>query len=240
MTGTGTRIVCGTSGFSFAEWKGTFYPEGLAEGAMLSFYGRELPVVEINNTFYRLPSPRILGEWAAAVPETFRFCLKASQRITHYARLAGAKELVDRFFFAKQALGPKAGPSLFQLPPQMKKDVGRLRAFFDDVPVGERLVFELGSRSWFDDEVYEVLRSRGATACIVDDEKRPMTLVRTAPFAYLRLRRPEYTDAELQGWLTALNDAGYEEAFVFFKHEEAGAGPRLAKRMLALAQPTSA
>jgi uncharacterized protein YecE (DUF72 family) len=176
------ELRVGTSGFSYVPWKGVFYPEKLKNDAMLKFYAGVFSAVEINNTFYRLPAESMLAKWKGEVPDTFRFCLKMSQRVTHHAKLVDTKELTDRFFAAKRALGALAGPSLIQLPPYLKKDVARLETFLAQIDPGEPLVFEFGSQTWMDEDVYTVLRARGASVCLVDDEKRPFQWVQTAPF----------------------------------------------------------
>src|SRR5664279_3634220 len=160
------RVLAGTSGFSYKEWKGSFYPEDLAADAMLSYYSERLPAVEINNTFYRMPKPALLEGWAAQVPEAFRFVLKASQRITHHKRLKEAGDEVAYFFGVAATLGERLGPALFQLPPNLKKDLPRLEAFLGTIPERRRAAFEFRHASWFEEDVFEALRTRGAALCI--------------------------------------------------------------------------
>jgi uncharacterized protein YecE (DUF72 family) len=226
----------GTSGFSYKEWKGPFYPDDLANADMLRFYAQRLPAVEINNTFYRMPKASVLEGWAAQVPEDFRFAIKASRRITHIKRL---KEPVDETRYLLDtlgALGARLGVVLFQLPPNLKKDLARLDAFL--ALLGRRVpaAFEFRHESWEDDEVAACLAARGAALVAAETEEREDTPLRaTAGFTYLRLRKMAYTEAELRAWLARLEDLRVEEAFVFFKHEDAGAGPRLAAELLSLA-----
>jgi uncharacterized protein YecE (DUF72 family) len=226
------RVLAGTSGFSYKEWKGSFYPEDLAAEKMLQFYSQRLPAVEINNTFYRMPKPALLESWAAQVPEEFRFVLKASQRITHHKRLKEAGEEVAYFFRVASTLGGRLGPALFQLPPNLKKDLPRLTDFLALLPADARAAFEFRHASWFEDDVYEALRARGAALCIAEDEELATPLVPTAGWGYLRLRRQDYGDADVASWAERLRAQTWSEAYVFFKHEDAGAGPRLAAQLL--------
>jgi uncharacterized protein YecE (DUF72 family) len=230
------RVRVGTSGYSYKAWKGTFYPEDLPDAGMLAHYAGRLPTVEINNTFYRMPSRSVLARWAEEVPQDFCFVLKASQRITHQRRLTAASA-PDVAYFVETAstLGPRLGPLLFQLPPFLKKDAGRLREFLALLPQGTRAAFEFRHASWFDDEVYSVLRDGGATLCSADtdesgDEGAPV--VPTAAWGYLRLRRAEYGQADLGAWAERIQSQPWDEAFVFFKHEDAGKGPALAARLI--------
>lgn len=231
-----TTFHVGTSGFSYDEWIGTFYPEDLPKKRMLEHYASQFGTVEINNTFYRLPSPKLLGDWKERVPEGFQFCLKMAQKVTHFGRLKveSVEEAVRYFFETKKVLGTSAGPTLIQLPPNMKKDSARLRDFFALIPNGERFVMEFGSSTWLEDDVLDLLRAREASLCIVDDDKHTQDLLKTAPFGYFRLRRVEYTDKALADWKKRIVEAGYREAHIFFKHEDEGTGPKLAKRFLAL------
>ncbi len=226
------RVLAGTSGFSYKEWKGSFYPEELAAGEMLSFYAGRLPAVEINNTFYRMPKPALLSAWSEQVPPEFRFVLKASQRITHRKRLKDAGEEVAYFFATAATLGERLGPSLFQLPPNLKKDLPRLETFLGVLPDGARAAFEFRHASWFDDEVFEALRTRGAALCVAEDEELATPLVATAGWGYLRLRRQDYDDAAVAAWADRVRGQAWGEAYVFFKHEDAGSGPRLAAEFL--------
>jgi uncharacterized protein YecE (DUF72 family) len=224
------KVVTGTSGFSYPEWKGSFYPADLPQARMLPYYASRLGAVEINNTFYRMPSEKLLSGWAAQAPPGFSFILKASQRITHQKRLKDAGELVDLFFATASVLGERLGPVLFQLPPNMKKDAARLQDFLALLPSDRRAAFEFRHPSWFDEETYTLLRARGAALCIAEAEDLSTPLVATAGWGYLRLRRQDYDDAMLHAWAERLRAQAWSEAYVFFKHEDAAAGPRLAAR----------
>jgi uncharacterized protein YecE (DUF72 family) len=222
----------GTSGFSYDPWKGVFYPEKIKKDAMLTFYANVFNTVEINNTFYRMPTETLLAGWQTQVPAGFRFAIKTPQRITHIGRLKEVQDPSARFFEVKKVLGEQNGPTLVQLPPNMKIDLDRLSAFLALVPEHERLVFEFGNASWLEAETYAVLRAFGrACLCVVDDEKDRATLVSLGDFAYARLRREVYSDAELEDWTARLREIGTKEQWLFFKHEDAGTGPKLAQRM---------
>ena len=226
------ELCVGTSGFSYKQWKGPFYPEALPASQMLHYYAERLPAVEINNTFYRMPRASVLEGWAAQVPESFRFSIKASRRITHLRRLKEASEETDYLLGALATLGERLGVVLFQLPPNLKKDLARLEAFLELVGGRVPAAFEFRNPSWHDDEVADCLRAHGAALCCTDSDEQAGSLVVTAPFAYLRLRRPAYEGPELEVWAATLRAAAVERAFVFFKHEDAGAGPRLATAFL--------
>ena len=226
------RVLAGTSGFSYKEWKGSFYPEDLPAEDMLAYYSARLPAVEINNTFYRMPKPSMLEGWAAQVPAEFRFILKASQRITHRKRLKEAGDEVAYFFQTAATLGERMGPTLFQLPPNLKKDLPRLESFLTVLPEGARAAFEFRHGSWFEEDVFSVLRTHGSALCIAEDEELATPLVATAPWGYLRLRRQDYDDAAVAGWAEKVRAQPWAEAYVFFKHEDAGSGPKLAAEFL--------
>ncbi|MDH3201677.1 MAG: DUF72 domain-containing protein [Myxococcales bacterium] len=229
------RIRAGTSGFSYKEWKGPFYPEKLPANEMLGYYAERLSTVEINNTFYRMPKPSMLEGWVAKVPEDFVFVLKASRKITHSGRLKDVGDSVDYLWSVAGTLGPHLGPILFQLPPFLKKDVERLRDFMGILPDGMRAAFEFRHESWFDDDTYTALRKGGHTLCLADTEKIELPeIVSTTDWGYLRLRREDYSDQALRAWKAAIVAQSWDEAFVFFKHEDEGAAPRLAKRLLTL------
>ena len=232
------ELHVGTSGYSYKEWKGSFYPDDLAAKDMLAYYGERLSAVEINNTFYRLPKSSVLENWSSQVPDTFRFSIKASRRITHFARLkAEAQDPTEYLISTLAALGPKLGVVLFQMPPNLKKDVERLRAFLEMLPEGTPSAFEFRHESWADDEVHDALRARGMAMVIADTEDSEVDgpMVTTAPWGYLRLRRPDYSEEDLSRWVERLADTGWQRAFVFFKHEDEGAGPKLAARFRAIA-----
>ena len=221
----------GTSGFSYKEWRGTFYPEKLPPARMLEHYSRTLSSVEINSTFYRLPRVETLEKWASQTPPSFSFVLKASRRITHMKRLRDAEEPLEYLTrTATDGLGDRMGPILFQLPPFLRADVVRLREFLALLPANVRAAFEFRHESWQSDEVYQALADAAAALVIADTGDGEPPVVGTAPFGYARLRRPGYSRAELEGWAAALRRARWREAFVFFKHEDEGAGPRMAMR----------
>jgi uncharacterized protein YecE (DUF72 family) len=230
------RILVGTSGFSFPEWKGAFYPDGMADADLLRFYADQLGAVEINNTFYRMPKSSVMTKWASDVPDGFRFAIKASRRITHHAKLADCGELLGYLWGSIQKLGDRLGPVLFQLPPYLREDVALLRAFLAELPAGLRAAFEFGHESWHADAVVAALREHGAAACVSDKEKRPNPLwAATADWGYVRLFRPGYEDAELERCAQRIRDSGWQETFVFCKHELDGAGPELARRFRRIA-----
>jgi uncharacterized protein YecE (DUF72 family) len=230
------RAYVGTSGFSYKEWKGSFYPEKLPNASMLGYYAERLGTVEINNTFYRLPRASVLAGWAGTVPDDFRFAVKASRRITHFQKLADAGELLGYLFEVLKALGSKLGPVLFQLPPTFRADAPLLQAFLAQLPAGTRAAFEFRHPSWFDDAIYGVLEAHGAALVggDLDESERSPPLVRTSGFTYLRLRRESesYSARELEEWAERISGLGVAEAFVYFKHEVLG--PELAKQLMTL------
>lgn len=224
------RVLLGTSGYNYEAWRGTFYPEDLPKSGMLSYYASRFATVEINYSFYRRPTPKILESWASQTPPTFRFVLKAWQRITHQLRLKDAGEALTSFCQTADTLGPKLGPILFQLPPFLKKDAPRLRDFLAQVPSGVRAAFEFRDASWFDDEVAEALRAANAALCIADSEELSSPLWNTAPFGYFRLRRQDYDPTALASWSQRIREGGFsDEVFVFFKHEDRARGTELAR-----------
>jgi len=229
-------LYVGTSGYSYKEWKGTFYPKDLPAKGMLHYYGERFRTVEINNTFYRMPKTSVLESWAAEVPADFKFVLKASQRITHMQRLKDAADSVSYLLETAGTLQERLGPLLFQLPPNMKKDAPRLRDFLALLPRG-RAAFEFRHVSWFDDEVFGLLRDQRAALCIAEAEAGvEVPFVSTADFGYLRLRMPDYGDAELLTWMNRVRQQEWGDAFVFFKHEDEGKGPQMAGRFMELAK----
>ena len=228
------RVLAGTSGFSYKEWKGSFYPEDLPADQMLRHYAGQLPAVEINNTFYRMPKASLLAQWAEQVPDGFRFVLKASQQITHRLRLKDAAQPVSYFFDVASTLGDRLGPALFQLPPNLKKDLPRLKDFLALLPPASRCAFEFRHESWFDEEIFAALAERSAALCVAEDEDLATPLRATAGWGYLRLRRQDYDEAALAGWAKKVSAEEWDEAYVFFKHEDGGAGPKLARRFLEL------
>ena len=237
LTDEGTmNFFVGTSGYSYKEWKGSFYPEDLPASQMLRFYGERLRTVEINNTFYRMPKVSVVEAWAAEVPESFRFVLKASQRITHMKRLKDAAEPLAYFLEVAGVLKKRLGPLLFQLPPNFKKDSPRLEAFLSTLPADRKAAFEFRHASWFDPEVFGLLREHGAALCIAEaEEDLEVPFEATAGWGYLRLRRADYDDAELAAWAARVRQQSWTDAYVFFKHEDEGKAPVLARRFLELA-----
>jgi uncharacterized protein YecE (DUF72 family) len=227
------RVLVGTSGYNYPEWKGTFYPAKLPAAKMLSYYAERLPAVEINYTFYRMPNAKTVAGWTDATPPQFIFVLKAPRRITHDGRLKFVDKPLAYFCETAAGLGAKLGPLLFQLPPNFKKDVERLRDFLPLISV-ERCAFEFRHASWFSDDVYELLRARNAALCIADTEEATTPLVATADFGYFRLRDEGYSKKALAKWAETLRELGrgWKDAFVFFKHEEAGIGAKLAQRFV--------
>ena len=228
------RFHVGTSGYAYAEWKGRFYPEKLPAKQMLAFYAQRFLTVEINSTFRTMPAASVIESWGSEVPSHFRFVLKAPQRITHIKRLKGAGRLVSSLFKSASALKQRLGPILFQLPPNFKKDVPRLRAFLKHVPPRCRAAFEFRHASWFDDSVFDLLRDRGAALCVADAEELEAPFVATTDWGYLRLRRANYSRATLKKWAERIQRQNWQDAFVFFKHEDTGTGPKLATRLLEL------
>ena len=228
------NVLVGTSGYSYKEWKGRFYPQDLKEAGMLRFYAERFRTVEINNSFYRMPSPELVARWEGEVPAGFRFVLKAPRRITHEKRLLDVADTVQRFLDVASRLGAKQGPLLFQLPPYFKKDTARLRDFLALVPGPARAAFEFRDPSWEDEEVAETLRAAGAALCLADTDEGPAApvLVSTADWGYLRLRRTDYDDEALRAWAARIRAQPWTDAFVFFKHEDEGRGPDLAARLV--------
>lgn len=235
------NLHVGTSGYSYKEWKGTFYPEKLPAKEMLSYYASRLPAVEINNTFYRLPQRSVLENWKEQVPATFRFAVKASQKITHFKRLKDVEEETKYLLETAAALEDRLGPLLFQLPPNFKKDLQRLETFLDGLPLGTRAAFEFRHQTWLDDDVLQLLSSKNQALCISDTDDQPATHIdKTSDWGYLRLRRVNYSEVNLVDWLQRVRGQNWAEAFIFFKHEDEGTGPKLAAEFLNLAAVASA
>jgi len=217
-----SRILAGASGYSFKEWKGVFYPDKCKPEEMLPFYSARLPTVEINNTFYRMPKASVLEDWKNTVPEGFRFGIKASRRITHMSRIK-AESSVEPLQYLYQnlaALGEKRGPTLFQLPPNLKKDLPRLEAFLALLPADHRAAFEFRNDEWFDDDVYAALKAAGASLVLSErEDNAPPPLVETAPMGYVRLRLENYSDDDLKAWADRLNATAWKQIYVYFMHE---------------------
>jgi uncharacterized protein YecE (DUF72 family) len=226
------KLRVGTSGFDYDEWKGSFYPEKLPAAKRLGFYAERFDTVEINATFYRMPSPGVLAGWGAGTPAGFTFVLKAPQRITHFARLRDVDEPLRHFCDTARTLGPKLGPLLFQLPPNFPKDLARLGDVLAQLPPDLPTAFEFRHDSWLSDDVYARLRARNAALCVADTETHTTPMVQTADFGYVRLRAEGYVEGDLARWVEAIGAAGarWRAAYVFFKHEASGTGPAFARK----------
>jgi uncharacterized protein YecE (DUF72 family) len=229
------QFFVGTSGYSYKEWKGSFYPEKLPQKEMLSFYARRFSTVEVNNTFYRMPSPKVLESWAEQVPNDFRFVLKAPQAITHFKRLRDVQEPTGQFLGIASVLKERQGPLLFQLPPNLKKDVPRLERFLNLIKDGTSTAIEFRHESWFEEDVFSLLRAKACALCVADADDLPsVDLINTAQFGILRLRRARYSKRQLAEWIDKVNSQNWDEVYVFFKHEDTGTGPKLAARFTEL------
>jgi len=230
------RLCVGTSGYNFPEWKGSFYPPKLPTSKWLEYYASKLGTVEINYTFYRMPTPKIVAGWDAVTPPTFTFVLKAPQRITHIARLQNIDENLRFFLETARTLGQKLGPILFQLPPNFKKDLDRLGDVLTQFPPDLKCAWEFRHASWFDAETYEVLRTGNAALCVADTDEATTPLEPTADFGYVRLRDEGYTKQSMEDWVAKVREMGkaWTDAYVFFKHEGKGEGPKLAAKFAAL------
>ena len=228
------NVWVGTSGYNYPEWKGSFYPDTLPAAKMLPYYAERFPTVEINYTFYRAPNEKILNGWSAATPERFKLTLKAPKRITHDRRLKDCADAVRQFLETAAVLGPKLGALLFQLPPNLKKDLALFDAFLDTFPPKVCAAFEFRHPSWFDDDVWSRLRARGLALCVADSEKLSAPVEITAPYAYFRLRDEGYTPEDIEKWAGVVKglDGRCEDVFVYFKHEEAGKGPEFGKALM--------
>jgi uncharacterized protein YecE (DUF72 family) len=226
-------LVVGTSGFSYPAWRGSFYPEKLPAAGMLGFYAGVFAAVEINNTFYRMPAPALLEGWREHTPPSFRFALKAPQQITHRLRLKDAADAAGEFVRRSASLGEKRGPLLFQLPPNLKADLPRLATFLAALPGGIEPAFEFRHASWFQDATWELLRAHRTALCIAQTDDLDTPLVATASFGYVRLRREDYARDELVAWARRLRGIeGWQRAYVFVKHDEAGRAPALARMLM--------
>ena len=226
------RLLAGTSGFAYKEWKGSFYPDDIKSADMLRYYASQFPTVEINNTFYRMPNEQTLRGWAEQVPQGFTFVLKATQRITHQKRLRDADEPLRIMLTVAAALGPALGPFLFQLPPNLKLDLPRLTDFLALLPPTIRAAFEFRHKSWHDDQVFDALRTHNAALCIADTLEDATPFVSTTDWGYLRLRREQYEPGDLAEWAGRIHAQPWTDAYVFFKHEDEGTGPRLARAFI--------
>ncbi len=230
------HLHVGTSGYYYPKWKGSFYPQSLPAKQMLKYYAEQFRDVEINYTFKNLLTESTLETWKSQVPADFTFALKAPERITHIKRLKGVDEVITQFFEIAGELGNRLGPTLFQLPPNFKKDASRLQEFIELLPSNRRAAMEFRHASWFDEEVFDLLRKHRVALCIAeekDDLKVPC--VATADWGYVRLRRDNYSGPELKTWMTQIMKQDWKETFVFFKHDDEGKGPKLAKMFMELA-----
>jgi uncharacterized protein YecE (DUF72 family) len=233
------HVLSGTSGFSYDEWHGRFYPAELPANERLTHYSARLASVEINNTFYQTPKAALLERWRDATGPDFRFALKAPRRISHVQRLKGSAEALGYFWSAASVLGEKLGPVLFQLPPFARKDLPLLADFLAILPSGLRPAFEFRNPSWFEDDVYELLSSRGAALCAgdSDEDARSPPLVATTDFGYLRLRAPSYDAPALRAWYERIRAEPWQRAYVYLKHEVIG--PEYAEFLQALTRGES-
>ena len=224
-------IWIGTSGYNYPEWKGHFYPADLPAAKMLPYYAARFPTVEINYTFYRMPNEKLVGGWAAQTPAPYKLTLKAPRRITHDSRLKNCGELVGGFCQVAATLGDKLGTLLFQLPPNLKKDLGLFDTFLEQLPPRVRAAFEFRHESWHDEEIVERLRVRNLALCVADSEKMATPLHVTADYAYFRLRDEGYTPDDINRWADDIAEktAGCREVYVYFKHEDEGKGPEFAR-----------
>ena len=237
MSTRSTKFIVGTSGYSYREWKPSFYPAKLSAKDMLAFYAERFATVELNSTFRSMPEAGAFEAWAAQVPASFRFAIKAPQTITHRKRLKETDAATDELLAACSVLKRRQGPLLFQLPPNFKKDLPRLDAFLKHFGKRAKGAFEFRHESWLDDEVFACLRKHKVALCIADADDLPAPrLLATAPFGYVRLRRDRYTTAQLKKWVERLRALSWTEAFVYFKHDDAGEGPKFAARFRKLAE----
>lgn len=229
------ELFIGTSGYSYPQWKGTFYPSDLPNARMLEYYSGIFRTTELNNTFYRFPSVSALEGWRSTTPDGFRFSVKANQRITHHGRLKDVEETTRDFVDRCGELGDRLGVILFQLPPYLKRDDGRLADFLDALPPGARYAMEFRDEGWFDDAVFDRLSDAGVALCLAEaDELAPPRVV-TADFAYLRLRKERYSEAELTGWSGWIDERLSEgrDVFAYIKHDEGGVAAEYAERLAA-------
>jgi uncharacterized protein YecE (DUF72 family) len=227
-------VWVGTSGYNYPEWKGSFYPPTLPAAKMLPYYAARFPTVEINYTFYRMPTEKLVSGWAAQTPSPYKLTLKAPRRITHDSRRRNCGELVKAFCGVAGTLGDKLGALLFQLPPSAKKDVALLDAFLDDLPPKVCAAFEFRHASWLDDEIFDHLAARNLALCVADSEKMSTPVRVTADYTYFRLRDEGYSPDDIARWAGTIAAAtsGCREVFVYFKHEEQGKGPELARMLI--------
>jgi len=222
-------IYVGTSGYSYKEWKGSFYPTNISSKDMLSYYAERLQAVELNNTFYRSPQPSIVESWKAQVPENFRFTMKAPQSITHFRRLKDAGAVTQSMLKTVSALEDRLGAVLFRFPEDMEKDLERLKTFLKDLPAETRAAFDFRHPTWFDEDVLALLRSQNRVSCVCDRDDRPANHIdKTADWGYVRLRRVNYSESDLAEWIKRVRAQHWKDTYVFFKHDDEATGPKLA------------
>jgi len=224
----------GTSGYNYPEWRGSFYPEKFPTGKMLAYYAERFDTVEVNYTFYRMPTEKLLAGWAQGTPDGFAFTLKAPRRITHDSKLQRCDELTQAFVRIAGTLGTKLGVLLFQLPPNFQRNDAVLCAFLQTLPAGTRAAFEFRHESWHDEAVFAALRARNLALCIADSEKMSTPVVATADYSYFRLRDEGYQPDDVARWGGTIGAMpGIRESFVYLKHEEQGKGPEFARILMA-------
>jgi uncharacterized protein YecE (DUF72 family) len=229
------KLYVGTSGYSYKEWKGSFYPQDISASQMLSYYASHLPAVELNNTYYRLPEHSTVENWRTQVPKNFRFSVKAPQSITLFRRLKDVGWQTKRLLETASVLEDRLGALLFRMPEDMKKDLERLESFLKELPKDTPAAFEFRHQTWFDDEVFELLRSYNRVLVVSDTDEIPTNHIdKTADWGYVRLRRVRYSKADLAAWVKRIRAQKWKTAFVFFKHEDEGTGPKLAAQFINL------
>lgn len=222
-------LYVGTSGYSYKEWKGSFYPANLLPKDMLSYYSERFKAVELNNTFYRLPKPETIESWKAQTPKNFRFSAKVSQGITHFSRLKDATAATRTMLNAMSAFEDRLAAVLFRMPEDFEKDLKRLEIFLKNLPADTPAVFEFRHASWFDEDVLALLRSQNRVLCISDRDEMPVDHIdKTADWGYVRLRRVNYSESDLKTWIKLIKAQKWKDTYVFFKHEDEGTGPKLA------------
>jgi len=224
----------GTSGYQYTAWRGVFYPDKMPTAKMLSFYAEQFPTTEINYSFHRIPNPKTIENWFESTPDHFRFGLKAPQKITHWSKLRDCADTLNYFLSVVSDLRPKLGPILFQLPPTLKMERALLADFLGTFPKGIQAAFEFRHQTWFSDEIFSLMQEHNIALCIAESSEFAAPLVATANFGYLRLRREDYAEADIRRWAdyARTQTDRWESAFVYFKHEESGIGPRLAKEFI--------
>ena len=233
-------LYAGTSGYSYKEWKGSFYPENISAKDMLAYYATHFQAVELNNTFYRLPQPGMVEGWKAQVPENFRFTMKAPQSVTHFRRLKDAGWVTRSMLKTVSALKDRLGAVLFRMPEDMEKDVRRLETFLKELPADTRTAFEFRHPSWFDDEVLALLRSQNRALCVSDRDEMPTNHIdKTADWGYVRLRRVKYSKSDLTKWIKRVEAQDWKDTFVFFKHDDEATGPKLATQLNRISNPVN-